>query len=79
MKMASTTTLCENVAKLIKEVPEANPTFKESRFWDTWNWELTSKALLHDLSNVLDPNYVPNTAEEFELFCYKIGLSTQSS
>ena len=23
---------------------------------------------MHDLSNVLDPKYVPNTAEEFELF-----------
>ena len=41
--------------------------FKEARFWDTWNRELTSKAHLHDLSNVLDPDYVPTTAEENEL------------
>ena len=42
--------------------------FKEARFWDTWNRELTSKAHLHDLSTVLDPDYVPTTAEENELF-----------
>ena len=42
--------------------------FKEARFWDTWTRELTSKAHLHDLSNVLNPGYVPTTAEENELF-----------
>ena len=37
---------------------------------------------MHDLSNVLDPNYVPNMAEEFELFellkrfIYSVFLST---
>ena len=68
VKSASPTTLCDNFAKSIKKDPEAYPAFKEARFWDTWNWKLTSKAHLHDLSNVLDPNYVPNMAEEFELF-----------
>ena len=67
-KLVSSTTLRDNFAKSIKKDPEAYPAFKEARFWDTWNWELTSKAHLHDLSNVLDPNNVPNTAEEFELF-----------
>ena len=75
VKSASTTTLRENFAKSIKKDPEAYRAVKEARFWDTWNWKLTSKAHLHDLSNVLDPNYVPNTAEEFERFIYSVFLS----
>ena len=58
----------ETFAKSIKKDPESYPMFKEARFWDTWNRELTSKAHLHDLSNVLDPDYVPTMAEENELF-----------
>ena len=68
MKSVSSITLHDNFAKSIKKDPEAYPAFKETRFWDTWNRELTSKAHLHDLSNVLDPHYAPNMAEEFELF-----------
>ena len=61
-------TLRDNFAKSIKKDPEAYPAFKEARFWDTWNRELQSKAHLHDLSNVLDLNYLPTTVEENELF-----------
>ena len=42
--------------------------FEEARFWDIWNREFTSKAHLHELSNVMDPDYVPTAAEENELF-----------
>ena len=65
---AAPTTLRDNFAKSIKKDPEAYPAFKEARFWDTWNRELHSKAHLHDLSNVLDFSYLPDTVEEHEFF-----------
>ena len=68
VKSATPITLRDNFAKSIKKDPEAYPAFKEARFWDTWNRELHSKAHLHDLSNVLDPTYLPTTVEENELF-----------
>ena len=60
--------LYDTFAKLIKKDLEAYPVFKEGCFWDTWNRDLQSKVHLHDLCNVLDSGYLPDTAEEHELF-----------
>ena len=65
---AAPTTLCDTFAKSFKKDPEAYPTFKEAQFWDAWNIKLQSKAHLQDLSNVLDSGYLPDMAEEHELF-----------
>ena len=63
-----TTSLRDSFARSIKKDPESYPAFKEARFWDTWNRELTSKAHLHEISDVLDPNFVPATNEAVQLF-----------
>ena len=59
--------LRDSFARSIKKDPESYPAFKEARFWDTWNRELISKAHLHELSNVLDPTFVPATVEQTHL------------
>ena len=78
---AAATTLRDTFAKSIKKDPEVYPSFKEAWCWDAWNKELHGKAHLHNLSNVLDFDYLTTTVEEnklFELqkrFMYSVFLS----
>jgi hypothetical protein len=65
---STTKTPKESFAHGIKKDPELYPTFKEARYWDSWNRELQSKAQLHDCGNVLDPGYKPTTTEDVDLF-----------
>ena len=36
--------------------------------WYTWKWHLHSTAVVHGISHLLDPTYVPQTDEERALF-----------
>ena len=65
---AAPATLHDSFAKSIKKDQEAYPAFKEARFWDTWNREFQINVHLHDFSNVLESGYLPDMAEEHELF-----------
>ena len=65
---SATTSLRDSFARAIKKDPESYPAFKEARFWDTWNRELISKAHLHEISDVLNPSFIPATNEEAQLF-----------
>ncbi len=42
--------------------------FKEDKNWDKWQFDLNAKGRSHGISNVFDPNYVPNKPSECELF-----------
>ena len=64
----SNLTLRDSFARSIKKDPESYPAFKEARFWDAWNRELHSKAHLHEISNVLDPLFVPATEAGAQLY-----------
>jgi hypothetical protein len=45
------------------------PTTLEAREnWDTWQRSFRAIALSHQLHNVLDPSYVPSSADEVDLF-----------
>jgi hypothetical protein len=47
------------------------PTLKDEMFNDSWHWSIANQARAQDVSKVLDPNYVPTTASEQELFTKK--------
>ena len=42
--------------------------FKDDKQWYKWTEQIASIASLHQTSNVLNSDYVPNTQEEIELF-----------
>ena len=44
------------------------PTFKQQRFWDEYNRNLIATARAQDLSEVLDPTFIPRTSDDTELF-----------
>jgi hypothetical protein len=44
------------------------PTLKEEKFNDTWHQSFANQACAQDVIQVLDPNYVPTTPEEKDLF-----------
>jgi hypothetical protein len=44
------------------------PTLKVEKFNDSWHCSLTNQARVQDVSKVLEPSYVPTTANEQVLF-----------
>ena len=58
----------DHFARSIKKDSESYPAFKKARFWDAWNRELISKAHLHEISDLFNPNFVPATNAESQLF-----------
>lgn len=42
--------------------------FKDDASWDSWNRSTHAQARAQDVEQVLDPSYVPSTADEIDLF-----------
>jgi hypothetical protein len=59
--------------KGIKRDAAVYPMLKDQKHWDAWNRSLITQASAHDVSEVLDPSYVPprNDPEAEELFKQK--------
>ena len=55
--------------KSIKPSVDDYDELKYNRQWDLWKNSTTITATLHRTQCVLDPDYVPATAEEHDLFC----------
>ena len=51
-----------------KSVSDYTTQLKDDKYWSNYNQALKAQAKTHGLSNVLDPNYVPQTLDEQELF-----------
>ena len=47
------------------------PTLKDEKFNDSWHRSFVNQARAQDVSEVLDPSYVPSTASDQELFTEK--------
>ncbi|HET7637806.1 MAG TPA: hypothetical protein VFK47_03615, partial [Ktedonobacteraceae bacterium] len=62
------TSLADSFTKGIKRDVSQYSNFKEDRFWDTWNRDLLAKGRTHGISDVFDPDYVPQTPDKIELF-----------
>src|SRR5688500_11420450 len=44
------------------------PTLKDDNTWDNWNRSTVVQARAQDIIDVLDPVYIPSTAEDIQLF-----------
>ena len=55
------------VKSIRRDVSQYVP-FKEDKNWDRWQFDLIAKGRSHGISNVFNPDYVPQTPEEIELF-----------
>ena len=51
-----------------KSVSDYTTKLKDDKYWFNYNQALRAQAKTHGLSNVLDPNYVPETIDDQELF-----------
>jgi hypothetical protein len=47
------------------------PTLKDKKFNDSWHRSFINQAMAQDVSEVLDPTYVPNSPQDKELFTEK--------
>ena len=47
------------------------PTLRDDKNWDNWNRAMHAQARAHDVNEVLDPDYVPDTATSQALFDQK--------
>ena len=55
----------------IKRDPTIYPSLREDSQWDSWNRNVLTLAKTHDVSEVFDPNYVPNDELSKQLFMQK--------
>ena len=65
--------LVREFKKSIKRDDTSYPVFKEQKNWNSWNREMTARARVHDLLDVLTPSFVPDHTVPFavELFAQK--------
>src|SRR6056300_1611089 len=61
-------TPAESFQRGIKIDPAAYTPLKTDSDWDSFNRSLHATARVHNLGNVLDPKYVPASADEMDLF-----------
>ena len=57
--------------KGIKRDPASFTVMKDNKQWDTVNRTLKAQACYQDVDDIIDPTYVPTTAEDIELFAEK--------
>ena len=57
--------------RAIKKDPSLFPTLKDDRFHDTWHRSFNTQAMAQDISDVLDENYIPTSADDIALFAEK--------
>ena len=65
------TTPLDNFKRSIKRDPSAYPTIKDHAKWDNWNRSLIAQARVDDVSDILDPTYIPITDTDKDLFRVK--------
>ena len=58
----------DNFKKGIKRDAAVYPIFSDMKNWDSWRRSVTAHAKAQDVYEVLDPSFIPNDAEEQELF-----------
>jgi hypothetical protein len=57
--------------RAIKKDPSLFPTLKDDKYHDTWHRSFNTQAMAQDISDVLDQNYVPLSADDIVLFTEK--------
>ena len=67
-KPTPTYTPAELFCRGIKRDPTLFPTLKDEKFNDNWHRSFVNQARAQDVSDVLDPNYVPLDQAAIELF-----------
>jgi len=63
----------------IKRDQSAFPELKNEEDNDAWHQSFETQAHAQDVANVIDPNYIPTTADELELFQAQRSTSTPYS
>jgi hypothetical protein len=58
----------EAFKKTIKRDPNLFKPFSDKRLWATWHLHFVATARAQDLQDVLDPSYVPTTADDIDVF-----------
>jgi hypothetical protein len=74
---ATKKTLLDEYKRNVKRDPKLYPVLKNHLYFDTWNTEVICQATEHDVLDVLDITYKPNTSEEKELFERKQKFMTK--
>jgi hypothetical protein len=64
-------TAVESFKRGIKRDPTLFPTLKDEKLNDVWHRSFATQARAQDVAEILNPNYVPSTPEEQELFQLK--------
>jgi hypothetical protein len=57
--------------RAIKKDPSLFPTLKDDKYHDTWHRSFNTQAMAQDVSDILDQNYVPQSADDIALFTEK--------
>jgi hypothetical protein len=65
---SSAPSLVDAFKKGIKRDPSVYPTLKDELRNDNWHCSFANQARAQDVNEVLDPNYLPTTSEQYELF-----------
>ena len=58
----------DSFKKSIKRNASLFTTFKEGKYWDTWCRNTLATARAHDVAEVVNPDYLPVTADYVNLF-----------
>ena len=64
----STRTKAEDFNRSLKIDPTYYPFLKDDKGFNSFEIKLVAQARIHGMSNVLDPNYIPSTIQDIELF-----------
>ena len=60
-----------NLKKYIKRNQTLFPTLKDEKYQDSWHRSFVNQCRAQDLEEIINPNYVPQTVEEQEIFEWK--------
>ena len=52
----------------VKKDPSVFQHFKDDKMWDNWHTHFVAQARAQELDNILDPEYIPPSTEQCELF-----------
>jgi hypothetical protein len=64
---SSAPSLVDTFKKGIKRDPSVYPTLKDELWNEYWHCSFANQARAQDVDEVLDPNYLPTTSEQYEL------------
>ena len=77
---SSTSSIAQLFQQSIKKsVSNYTTKLKDDKYWFNYNQALRAQAKTHGIFNVLDPDYVPTTLDEQELFEAQNSLSSMYS